>query len=75
MHQKEIPLKTRLINHFCFYEEGNKLITAGVDGVLVFQFDIKRRPNFQRVLQLLAQVAVLTLEHVIEFALVADDIG
>jgi hypothetical protein len=42
MHQKEIPLKTRLINHFCFYEEGNKLITAGVDGVLVFQFDIKR---------------------------------
>jgi hypothetical protein len=42
MHQKEIPLKTRLINHFCLFEKENKLITAGVDGVIVFQFDIKR---------------------------------
>lgn len=41
-HQREVPLKTRLINHAWLYEPENKLITAGVDGVIVFQFDIKR---------------------------------
>jgi WD40 repeat protein len=41
-HQKEVPLKTRLINHACLCERENKLVTAGVDGVIVFQFDIKR---------------------------------
>jgi WD40 repeat protein len=41
-HQREIPLKTRLINHCQFYDEQSQLVTAGVDGVLVFQFDVKR---------------------------------
>jgi WD40 repeat protein len=41
-HQKEMTLKTRLVNHAQLDEQQNKLITAGVDGVVVFQFDVKR---------------------------------
>ena len=42
VHQREILLKTRQINHAVFIDSENKLVTGGVDGVLVFQFDVKR---------------------------------
>jgi WD40 repeat protein len=35
-------LNTRQINHCQFFEQESRLVTAGVDGVLVFQFDVKR---------------------------------
>jgi len=40
IHIKWLPLKIRLINYAYFYEDESKLITAGVDGCFMFQFNV-----------------------------------
>eukprot|EP00347_Sterkiella_histriomuscorum_P010595 403375671 len=39
-HIKALPLKIRLINFAYFYEKESKLITAGIDGCFMFEFQM-----------------------------------
>ncbi len=43
-----LPLKVRLINHLYFWEEENRLFTAGIDGCYVLKFKIKTKYDLKQ---------------------------